>query len=439
MRKGLILLALLMLVPLAMIHAQEEVNPVAQQALDLLLAEDFEAVDAMFNEQMGAALDAGRLAEVWTAMKRQVGEYQETTDIRVDPDTGAAIFTLQFERLAVEAILNVDEEGKLSGLFLRPAQAAETPEFAPPPYADTGAFTEQDVTIGEGDLALPGTLSIPNGDGPFPAVVLIGGSGPTDRDSTIGPNKPLRDLAWGLASQGVAVLRYAERSVAHAQTLDLTGFTLNDEIVDDAALAVELLRETEGIDPERVFVLGHSLGGYAAPRIAEAAPDVAGLILLAPLAAGVQDKLLVQTEYLLNLDGTVTDEESTALDEIRTVVDQINALTEEDADSTDMIFGAPPSYWLDLRGYDPVEAAAALDVPMLILNGERDYQVTVEDDFARWQAGLADRDDVVFQTYPGLNHLFMEGEGAPNPDEYNTPGHIREDVIDEIATWVKGI
>lgn len=438
MRKLIMLMALLAL-PLALVRAQDDVNPVAQQVHDLMLAEDFDAVAALFNEQVAAAVNAQRLAEVWVTMERQVGDYQETTGIRLDPETGATIFTLQFERLALELVVNVDADDKVAGLFLRPAAAVQAPEFAPPSYADTERFEEQEVSIGEGDTALPGTLSVPNGDGPFPAIVLIGGSGPTDRDSTIGPNKPLRDLAWGLASQGIAVLRYDERSVAHPEAIDLNGFTLNDEIVDDAALAVELLRETEGIDPERVFVLGHSLGGYAAPRIAQAAPDVAGLILLAPLAVGVQEKLIVQTEYLVNLDDVVTDDEAAALDETRALVEQINALTEDDADSTEILFGVPPSYWLDLRDYDPVEAAAALDVPMLILNGERDYQVTVEDDLARWQAGLADRDDVVFETYPGLNHLFIEGEGAPNPDEYNVASHVSEAVINDIAAWVLGV
>lgn len=438
MRKSLILLALLLLFALP-VMAQDEVSPVAQQVIDLLLAEDFEGAEALFNDEMGAALDAGRLAEIWTAMKRQVGDYQSTTGVRLDPDTGAAIFTLQFERLAIEAVVSVDADDRVGGLFLRPAQAAAAPEFAPPPYANPEAFTEQEVMIGEGDTALPGVLSLPNGDGTFPAVVLVGGSGPTDRDSTIGPNKPLRDLAWGLASQGVAVLRYDERSVARPQTLDMTGFTLDDEIVDDAALAVGVLRQTEGIDPERVFVLGHSLGGYAAPRIAQAAPEVAGLILLAPLAASVQEKLIAQTEYLINLDGSVSDAEADALEQTRAIVEQINALTPDDAGSTEMIFGAPPSYWLDLRNYDPVVAAAALDLPLLILQGERDYQVTVADDLARWQAGLADREDVTVQTYPGLNHLFMFGEGAPNPDEYNAAGHVSEDVIDAIAAWVKGM
>ena len=97
--------------------------------------------------------------------------------------------------------------------------------------------------------------------------------------------------------------------------------------------------------------------------------------------------------------------------------------------------GAPAGYWLDLRDYDPVETAVNLDLPMLILLGARDYQVTIAD-FALWQAGLKGRTDITFITYPALNHLFITGTGSPNPDEYNTPGHVDPKGISDIAGWV---
>jgi fermentation-respiration switch protein FrsA (DUF1100 family) len=104
--------------------------------------------------------------------------------------------------------------------------------------------------------------------------------------------------------------------------------------------------------------------------------------------------------------------------------------------ATGSVLGAPASYWLDLRGYNPPEAAKALGRPMLVLQGERDYQVTL-DNFEAWQKALADRKDVTFKSYPKLNHLFIEGEGKSAPAEYQKPGHVAEAVVADVAEWIK--
>ena len=106
-----------------------------------------------------------------------------------------------FERGGLTVVMSVDEAGLLQGLKIEPAAAV----WAPPAYADPDRFAEREVRVGSGPLAVPGTLSVPRGDGPWPGVVLLSGGGPFDRDQTSGPNKPLKDLAWGLASRGVAV------------------------------------------------------------------------------------------------------------------------------------------------------------------------------------------------------------------------------------------
>ncbi len=184
-----------------------------------------------------------------------------------------------------------------------PAQVVT--EYEPPSYVDTSAFTESEVTVGSGEWALPGTLSMPVGEGPFPAVVLVHGSGPNNRDEGFGPVSPFKDLAWGLASRGIAVLRYDKRTLVYQAELAAGGgdLTIEDETIDDAAAAVELLLNTEGIDPQAVFVLGHSLGGMVIPRIAAAAPDARGFIVLAGPARPMEDLILEQTEYILGLDG----------------------------------------------------------------------------------------------------------------------------------------
>lgn len=278
---------------------------------------------------------------------------------------------------------------------------------------------------------------MPNGPGPFPAVVLVHGSGPNDRDESIGPNKPFKDLAWGLATRGVAVLRYEKRTKqCPAQMMQsMSTLTVNEEVVNDALAAVAYLRGVPAVDPDRVFILGHSLGGTVAPRIAARDPRLAGLILLAASNRNLADLMVEQNEYLATLDGTVTAEEAQALDQLCKQVERVKAL---DFKEGEVILGAGRAYWADILAYDPVATARSLTVPMLILQGERDYQVT-RVDFAAWKDGLAGRAGVQFKSYPALNHLFIAGSGQPNPGEYDVPGNVAREVVDDIAAWIAGL
>jgi dienelactone hydrolase len=248
------------------------------------------------------------------------------------------------------------------------------------------------------------------------AIVLVHGSGPNDRDETLGPNKPFRDLAWGLADRGIAVLRYEKRTRQHGAKLAAANrtFTVREETTEDAALAVTLLRSRKEIDPKRIFVLGHSLGGTLAPRIAVEDGALAGIIVLAGATRPLQEVAREQLIYLASLTpGAPNPEEA------------LQALLKR----------APDSYWKDLDAYQPAQVAATLRIPMLILQGERDYQVT-QADLEGWRRALRGRSDVTIKSYPTLNHLFMAGEGKATPVEYERPGKVAEFVLDDIANWI---
>ncbi len=153
-------------------------------------------------------------------------------------------------------------------------------------------------------------MTKPAGVGPFPAVVLVHGSGPNDRDETFGPNKTFKDLALGLGSRGVAVLRYDKRTKVYgAKVSKLNPFTLKAETIDDALEAVALLRKEPGIDATAIFVLGHSLGGTAAPRIGAADSGIAGLIMLAGAVRPLEQSIVDQMQYLADADGVISDAE----------------------------------------------------------------------------------------------------------------------------------
>jgi dienelactone hydrolase len=279
---------------------------------------------------------------------------------------------------------------------------------------------------------------MPVGAGPCPAIVLVHGSGPNDRDETIGPNKPFRDLAWGLASKGIAVLRYEKRTREHGSELVALKHTMTvkDEVIDDALAAVDLVRHTKGIDARRVYVLGHSLGGMLAPRIGTQDPGLAGLVVLAGATRPLEDILVEQTTYLASISGLPEDQQTSQIAEMEKLRDKIKRLTKSDTSSIEILFAAPTAYWIDLQGYDPPQVAQSLKMRLLILQGERDYQVTMKD-FDRWKTALRSNANVSFKTYPKLNHLFIAGEGRSAPAEYEKAGHVPDEVIDDIAGWTK--
>ena len=206
-------------------------------------------------------------------------------------------------RSATMAVEVVGEGHWITGIQVQPAEAAQPAAWEPPAYADPATFTEHDVTLGDGPLAVPGTLSLPRSRAPVPGVVLLSGSGPHDQDETIGRNKPFKDLAWGLATAGIAVLRFEKVTYAHpAAVAAAADFTLADEYVPQATAAIQLLRGQAAVDPARVYVAGHSLGGTVAPRVAAAEPPVAGLVILAGGAQPLHHAAVRQVRYLAGLD-----------------------------------------------------------------------------------------------------------------------------------------
>jgi dienelactone hydrolase len=237
-----------------------------------------------------------------------------------------------------------------------------------------------------------------------------------------------KDLAEGLASRGIVVLRYEKRTKQYAGRMaSMPRYTLHDETVEDAVKAAALLRTQTGVDPKRVFVIGHSLGGYAAPRIGAEDPQLAGLILMAGNARHVEDLVVDQVQ---SQGGNAKTMESA-----KAVQAKVKSLEHGDEDSP-AVLNSPVSYWLDLKDYDPVSDAAKIAMPMLILQGDRDFQVTMKD-FALWKAGLSKSNGVVMKSYPALNHFFVPGEGKSSTAEYAKPGHVSPEVIEDIAGFVK--
>lgn len=309
--------------------------------------------------------------------------------------------------------------------------------WQPPEYADPATFDEHEVILGSAPFAVPGTVTLPRGEGPYPAAVLLAGGGPFDRDGTAGPNKNLKDIAWGLASRGVAVLRFDKVTYTHREQVAATAeFTPTDEYVPHAVAGIEILRGLATVDGDRVFVVGHSMGGKFAPRVAATEPAVAGVVVMAGDTVPLQWSVVRVIEHLARVDpaAAATLPTVAAATEQAKLVDSPELSPAMPAER--LPFGMPAPYWLDMRAYDPVAVAAGLDRPMLILQGERDYQVTVDGDLAGWRAGLADRPNATIRTYAADDHMFFPGTGPSMPADYTHPHHVDPEVVADIADWL---
>ena len=416
------------------LKAADPIEAAAREVVAKLALGDFAGVTKGFDDTMRDALPEDRLGAVWRNVETTVGSFVAVEGVRLDDWRGyrIAFVRCRFQRDKKVVKLVYGSDARIAGFFIR--DAPKDIPWSPPPYARLDAFKERDVRVGQAP-ELPGVLAMPEGPGPFPAVVLVHGSGPQDADETLGGVKMFRDLAFGLASRGVAVLRYVKRS-----RVDPRGIvTVKEEVIDPARAAIDRLVGTPGIDTKRIVVVGHSEGGYLAPRIAQGDGRVAGLVILAGNTRPVQDLVVEQVRYLAAL--------APGAPAMQTRIDQairFKAAVDEPALRPDATITTPGggtatgAYFLDLRGYHPERIAAGLACPMLVVRGERDYQVA-QADFDGWKGALGAQSRVTLKQYPGLNHLFVAGTGPATPAEYEHPGHVDAALIEDVARWIGAI
>ena len=415
----------------------QDVEAHARAIVGMLVAGEYTKIEAQYDDQMARALAPGALGASWANSARQLGAFESITGVQVSQAASnhIAMATCAFKNYSVTLRIVFNDAGQLSGL----ASTGLTPRVAwsPPNYSDTSAFEERAVTVKTGQFELPGFVTIPKSPGKHAAIVLVHGSGPNDMDESAGPNKMFKDLAYGLATRGVAVLRYDKRTRKYGaqSSADPAQMTVKDEVIDDALSAVALLSSMPEIDPRRVYVAGHSLGAYLAPRIATGQPLIAGIIVLAANARPIEDLVVEQVRYEASMAGPMTPAIQRAIDSA-----EASAKAIKDPDlkpgMTVRLLGAPipASYFLDLRTYHPTDVAASLTIPLLFLQGERDYQVTMID-FGLWQKALAGHANATLKSYSGLNHNFMMGTGPGSPAEYMQPNHVDTRVLDDIVAF----
>ena len=307
-------------------------------------------------------------------------------------------------------------------------------------FCETGSLIEEAVSIG--DPALPGTLTLPeNASSPMPAVVLLHGSGPNDRNETVGQTAMFRDLAEMLAEKGVAVLRYDKRTLVYGSSYtqeDLKTFTVDQESIQDAVAAAELLRSDPRIG--QVFLVGHSMGAMIAPRIAEEYPGLFdGIILLSGTPKTLGDIVLSQNQAIVDALPALTKAiGQIQMQGLRKEWETLLNSSEEEAKKL-TVFGQPGYYFWEMAQYDAGEILQTLDIPALVINGGQDFQVVDADGIDAWNAlNLPENVRVIY--HPELNHLLMAPdapeEARGTTAEYDTPCRVSQEIIAEIAEFI---
>lgn len=299
----------------------------------------------------------------------------------------------------------------------------------------------ENITVGEGTkYPLAGMLTFPDDlSAPVPAVVMVHGSGPSDMDEKVMALTPFRDLAEGLAGQGIASIRYDKRTFTYGKQMKKDVGTVREETIDDALLAIEILKNDPRIDRDNIYILGHSMGAMLAPRIDAEGGDVKGVIMLAGTPYRLEDIVLRQ---LKQSGGNFILRMIVGLEYqfFGRKFDHLYEMSDEEAKKNFFAGGLSLYYFKEMGRKTAADYLLESEKPALIMQGGRDFQVLADDDFARFRELLAGRKNVEFKLYPELNHVFVRAiydDILKASKEYGTERHIGEEVFEDIADFIR--
>lgn len=388
------------------------------------------------------SMSAAALESLWLETVRQSGSFKTLTDISEAASGEMYVCTAAAEHanMTVVYVLTYKQQSgnwQLNGIKLSVRESA----FAAVSSLPAGIVEEDVVVSLDSGYPLNGKLTLPKDiTGPVPAVVLIHDAGAYDMDESVYDSKPFRDIAYYLAANGVATLRYDKITYTYGDALaSLYGehLTVELETVYDAIYARILLSEDSRIDQNRVYVLGHGLGGSLAPKIC-ARGGYSGFISMAGSLRTPVELAYDRRLYAMAGTGGKSANQSAlaGMDAEAELYLGLNTMTYDEAAAL-TIFGQSGHYlksWAD----DPPTSYASLSVPALILQGTCDFEVFFDRDFELYQAFLADNGQADFKLYEGLNHLFIWSV-MENPDQrdYRSGGGVEENVMRDITNWIK--
>lgn len=422
----------------------------SKRCMDAVIKKDFQKAYDLFTPQMKQEFSRDTFAIFWNLFEKKAGIPYKVFNIRTDVDNEdtnlvTVIQSIRCSNGNWDIRMSFKGSHLIDGFYVDAFKPNyDRRAYTVPEYANADSIKVRTITIGKGtDWETDGTLTLPLKAGKYPIVIIIHGSGPLDEDGTYVANKPYADLAWGLASKGIGVLRFTKRTRKYFSAIKDKGLEITPDLesTEDAIAAFNTIKQYREADPENIFLLGHGTGGMILPRAMQSMKDLKGVILMGAPARPLPDVLIEQLEYVLTLD-TLIDIKNAGikLDKLRKQYKTvISPALKKDTPSEYLLLETPASYWLSLRNYDQVQTLKKAKKPTLILHGERDFQSTMKD-FSIWQKALTGKNGIAgskAKSYSLLNYLFMEGVGKASPAEYAIFDHIPEEVMNDIAEWIK--
>lgn len=401
--------------------SQNSNQEIGAKFIKLLLEEkNFHEAYSFFDESVKVKISEKLLEDADAQLGSQLGKFERILEVNKENKT--YFYYSGFEKMKIDVKITFNEEDKIIGFFFSPHK-----EFS------TEMSLGKELVIKSGTIALKGTVLVPENNNLKKLVVFVHGSGPQDRDETIYENKPFKDIAEGLYKKGIASYRFDKRTLSNPETFNDKS-TIDDEVTNDILNIIKYFKEDSQFKAYEIIVLGHSLGANVMPRIANQSNQIAKIILLAGNARPLEVLVAEQYDHLYQLDPTPELFEGS-----KKIKEQVAVLKSKEFNlntpKENLPFNLSAYYWKSLLDYKPLQEVKKVKLPILILQGERDYQVTMKD-FQLWKEALKNNNKATLTSYPKLNHLFIAGEGISGPKEYMIKGHVDENVINDIAVFI---
>lgn len=416
------ILTILFLFTSTLSFSQNNNQVIGETFIKLLLQEkNYKEAHSYFDETVKSKISVQLLEDTELQLANQLGRFNAVIEVNNENDT--YFYYSDFEKMKLDVKITFKDNSKIIGFFFTPHK-----EFK------KANSLGKDLNIRSGNIDLKGTLLIPENDNLKKLVLFVHGSGPQDRDETMYENKPFRDIAESLLAKGIASYRFDKRTLTNPERFKENS-TIDDEVTNDIVNIINYFKEDSQFKDYEITILGHSLGANLLPRIANHSNHISKIVLMAGNARPLEALVAEQYDYIYKLNPS-----EELLEAVNKVKEQIAFLKSKDFNvntpKQKLPFNLSGYYWQSLLDYNPLKEIKKVKTPILVLQGERDYQVTMKD-FELWKSALKNNDKATFISYPKLNHLFMSGEGISEPKEYLTKGNVDATVIADIYNFVK--
>jgi len=399
-----------------------------------------EEIYSQYDSNMAKILPPHRMAPIWSQLLANYGEFigfgiQDT----ISKGENLIINTeLDFKKAIMNFMVSINvKTDKVSGIYFSEEKKKNTKSELPKPlpsYIDTNSFVESDIIIRD-KFDLKGKLTLPKKKTNI-VFVLVHGSGPNDMDGTIGENKFLKNLAWGLSSYGFAVVRYEKLTLRYGRELYKLNpaMTQDDEYNNSILGAIDFIKNDNNLKDNKIVLIGHSQGASAITSFSTN-KDISGMILLAGSPRKLYDLYTEQLEYIFNLDGIIRPSERTIIQEHKDKIKYFKTYKEGKVEIDSLPMNLSIEYLKHLENYNPIKNLNKSEKPTLILSGSNDYQVTTKD-FNIWVSELESKKNIKFNLIQNVNHIFGETEKLSVPADYQLYTPIAPNLFDEINKWI---